>query len=37
MTIEQVSGWNFTARDAGVTWMEIGLALGVSPQGARQR
>jgi hypothetical protein len=25
------------ARDAGVTWIEIGLALGVSPQGARQR
>ncbi len=25
------------ARDAGVTWVEIGLALGISPQGARQR
>jgi hypothetical protein len=25
------------ARDAGVTWIEIGLALGISPQGARQR
>lgn len=25
------------AHAAGVTWVEIGLALGVSPQGARQR
>ena len=25
------------AREAGVTWLEIGLALGISPQGARQR
>lgn len=25
------------ARDAGATWIEIGLALGISPQGARQR
>jgi hypothetical protein len=24
-------------RDAGVTWIEIGIALGISPQGARQR
>jgi hypothetical protein len=24
------------AREAGVTWIEIGLALGISPQGARQ-
>lgn len=24
------------ARAAGVTWVEIGLALGISPQGARQ-
>jgi hypothetical protein len=25
------------AREADVTWVEIGLALGISPQGARQR
>ncbi len=26
-----------SAREAGSTWVEIGIALGVSPQGARQR
>lgn len=26
-----------SARDGGVTWVEIALALGVTPQGARQR
>jgi hypothetical protein len=25
------------AREAGVSWVEIGIALGISPQGARQR
>jgi hypothetical protein len=25
------------ARASGATWVEIGLALGISPQGARQR
>lgn len=27
----------YAARAAGITWIEIGLALGISPQGARQR
>ena len=26
-----------SARKSGVSWVEIGLALGISPQGARQR